>query len=628
MIGPALIALAAVVLLLLGDATAEAGGNTYTVNSDLDPGDGVCDVTCTLRDAIISANASPGHDSIAFDPNGVPGAIYIIKLSSLLPPIEGAQGITIDGTGLFARAVITGELLVEDGSGLFIRGDAGGELTNVHLRRLALTDFSHYGVNVCAGELPDTCGYDLSNVEITDVIGDDNGRTGISVRGADIKGLDVTGFDAFDNGHHGLSVEAQGDLLDVVVDEGRAIGNGLESISVINNSPDGDLQDVRITNSLVSGGAVIVGSEGPVQVVVLDSNESLGGGFSGFNVYSNGGDLTSVDITDNTVSGADIYGINVSNDGTPQLGAMSDVRIEDNTVTGTGRTGIHFEGVSGPEPNVIEGNTLSGNGWDAIDVQDSEGVTGGARVKISRNATYSNAQLGIDLYKPGEAPPGVTPNDVGDGDQGPNGLLNSPEFSAPTGYSQVNGQACANCVIEIFVSDNDPSGHGEGQQFLFDLTAGSSGDFVVPLCGLGLVAGAHITATATDPLGNTSEFSANYTLLQDSEPCPTASPSPTPSAAPTATSSPAPRKQGDVDCNNVVNGRDALRAAAHAAGSPFLQLGTCPAIGSGNPQFGDVTCANGVGIPDVVAILQYSAGLNIKPPQPGGCTPLGQNLPS
>jgi hypothetical protein len=33
-------------------------------------------------------------------------------------------------------------------------------------------------------------------------------------------------------------------------------------------------------------------------------------------------------------------------------------------------------------------------------------------------------------------------------------------------------------------------------------------------------------------------------------------------------------------------------------------------------------------MPDVVAILQYSAGVTIKPPQPGGCTPFGQNLPS
>jgi hypothetical protein len=117
-------------------------------------------------------------------------------------------------------------------------------------------------------------------------------------------------------------------------------------------------------------------------------------------------------------------------------------------------------------------------------------------------------------------------------------------------------------------------------------------------------------------------------VISSGPPSATPTVSPSPSAAPTATSAPTLRKQGDLDCNNLINARDGLFAAAHAAGSPFSQTGTCPVIGSGNPQFGDVTCANGVGMPDVVAILQYSAGVTIKPPQPGGCTPFGQNLPS
>jgi CSLREA domain-containing protein len=598
--GPVLLALGAIALISFGDAPARAGGNTFTVNSDLDPGDGVCDGTCTLRDAIIFANASPGHDSIVFNPNTVPDAIYVIELSSLLPSIDGSQGITVDGSGLFGKAVITGQALAEDGSGLLVRGSPGVGPSDIHLRRLGLTDFSHNGLDICAGLLPETCDYDLSNVEIADVFADNNGRTGISVRAADVDSVGVTVSDAFDNGYHGMSFDATGDLLDVTVDDVRVSGSGLESILVANNSADGDLQNVSITNSSFSGAPVIVGSEGPVQDIVLDGNESLADG--GFNVYSNGGDLTSVEITNNAVSGADIDGISVSNSGTPQVGVMSGVRIEDNTITGSNRTGIRFQGVSGPEPNVIEGNTLSGNGWDGVTIYDSEGGLGGARVKISRNATYSNGQLGIDLYKPGEAAPGVTANDIGDSDQGPNGLLNSPEFSAPTGYSHANGSACPNCLVEVFVSDNDASGYGEGQQFLFDLTAGSSGDFVVPLCGLGLVGGAHITATATDPPGNTSEFSENYTLLQDSEPCPTATPSPSPSPSPTpsptpgatgtpsssptgtATSTPPPGQKiwGNSDCS-----QDGIRSRDGQATGKFVLQGTaltqtepCPDVGA------------------------------------------------
>jgi hypothetical protein len=33
-----------------------------------------------------------------------------------------------------------------------------------------------------------------------------------------------------------------------------------------------------------------------------------------------------------------------------------------------------------------------------------------------------------------------------------------------------------------------------------------------------------------------------------------------------------------------------------------------------------------VDLADAVAIMQFSAGVPIKPPQPGGCTPLGELL--
>ena len=40
---------------------------TYHVNSNADPGDGVCDQTCTLRDAILASNLFGARDTIAFD---------------------------------------------------------------------------------------------------------------------------------------------------------------------------------------------------------------------------------------------------------------------------------------------------------------------------------------------------------------------------------------------------------------------------------------------------------------------------------------------------------------------------------------------------------------------------------
>jgi hypothetical protein len=61
-------------------------------------------------------------------------------------------------------------------------------------------------------------------------------------------------------------------------------------------------------------------------------------------------------------------------------------------------------------------------------------------------------------------------------------------------------------TIELFVNDApDPSGHGEGEAFAGTATPDERGRFTATLpAGL---AGKFVTATATDPAGNTSEFS-------------------------------------------------------------------------------------------------------------------------
>jgi CSLREA domain-containing protein len=73
------------------DLPRPAWAADFTVNQLADPGDGTCDGSCTLRDAILAANASAGADSIDF---GVGGAIVLV---SALPAIT--DGLTIDGSG-------------------------------------------------------------------------------------------------------------------------------------------------------------------------------------------------------------------------------------------------------------------------------------------------------------------------------------------------------------------------------------------------------------------------------------------------------------------------------------------------------------------------------------------------
>lgn len=97
----------AISIVLLGTSlslsTTQAA--TFYVNSTADPGDGVCDATCTIRDAILTANASPGPDEIDF--SAVTGGIPVrIDLLSGLPLIT--DGVLMDASIAESRALPDG----------------------------------------------------------------------------------------------------------------------------------------------------------------------------------------------------------------------------------------------------------------------------------------------------------------------------------------------------------------------------------------------------------------------------------------------------------------------------------------------------------------------------------------
>jgi hypothetical protein len=69
----------------------------------------------------------------------------------------------------------------------------------------------------------------------------------------------------------------------------------------------------------------------------------------------------------------------------------------------------------------------------------------------------------------------------------------------------------AGARVEVFQSDLDASGFGEGRTYLGFLTADASGNFSGSIAAPGLVVGDRITATATDATNNTSEFGPQHT---------------------------------------------------------------------------------------------------------------------
>ena len=83
-----------------------------------------------------------------------------------------------------------------------------------------------------------------------------------------------------------------------------------------------------------------------------------------------------------------------------------------------------------------------------------------------------------------------------------------------SGYvgSAPNQPAFAGAVVEIFKSSSDANGYGEGQTYLYTLTADANGNFTGAFTVSAASYGDKITGTASDGSNNTSEFGANVTI--------------------------------------------------------------------------------------------------------------------
>src|SRR5207244_1235078 len=166
--------------------------------------------------------------------------------------------------------------------------------------------------------------------------------------------------------------------------------------------------------------------------------------------------------------------------------------------------------------NQVRGNTIAFNNGSGVVVSSNGSAVNNL---IRSNSIYSNNRLGIDLSVSSDPSNGVTPNDAGDGDSGPNGLQNYPVLTgvsaAPGGGTIVTGTlnsgANKTYTIEFFSSPTaDPSTFGEGALSLgtISVTTDAAGNAVFSTTlAAGVAGGSVITATATDPSNNTSEFS-------------------------------------------------------------------------------------------------------------------------
>jgi hypothetical protein len=134
-------------------------------------------------------------------------------------------------------------------------------------------------------------------------------------------------------------------------------------------------------------------------------------------------------------------------------------------------------------------NTIGPNNTIAYNVRDGIRVdanTVPAQLNhITQNSIYSNGWLGIELWSNG------------------NTELNAPVITHAS-CQLIEGSVCAGCSVEIFSDAAE-----EGKFYEGTTTANA----ILPAFSWsGAAIGPYVTATATDGLGNTSEFSAPFKL--------------------------------------------------------------------------------------------------------------------
>ncbi len=190
---------------------------------------------------------------------------------------------------------------------------------------------------------------------------------------------------------------------------------------------------------------------------------------------------------------------------------VDDIRISRNKMQ-YNLSGIHIYAKNNPKRFIAIGNEISFN-WIGVNVKGM-----GISYTISQNRIFSNELLGIDLTPNEWGTDGVTPNDPGDVDIGPNNFMNFPVLTsalATPGRLVVKGTIDTpnprTVTIEFFANPvpnpgGDPTGYGEGATYLGSDRPNQQGKFTATLPTV--AAGTLITATATDAEGNTSEFSA------------------------------------------------------------------------------------------------------------------------
>ncbi len=454
---------------------------------------------------------------------------------------SGAQSNTIGGSTTGERNVIS----ANGHSGVNISGSGtkgntvSGNFIGTNASGTANLGNTYDGVVIYSGAQNNTIGGSTPNKR--NVISG-NGWSGVGISGSTTKGntisgnyigTDANGTVELGNTHNGVFISsgAYNNIIGGSTPSGRNVisGNGWSGVGIYGSTTKGNIVSgnyigtdtngtVELSNTyegvIISSGANnnTIGGSTPGEWNVISSNGSNGVNISGSaagNIISGnyigtdasgtlglGNTSAGVSITDgaqnnivggstpgerNIISDNGSYGVDINGSGTAGNTIFGNyIGIDARGTVGLGNTqdGVKIYDAA-QYNNIGPGNLITSNGLDGVQIEGS--ITTGNT--ITQNSIFSNNK-GIHLVNSA------------------NGGIPTPVIYAATlGSTNIVGNACSGCTVEVFEnSDTD----GEGETYIASTTASVGGLFTLFVNSL---SNPYLTATATDVISGTSEFS-------------------------------------------------------------------------------------------------------------------------
>ncbi len=549
-------------------ASSLSGPSSYTfvvdTNSDAADavvGDGICAIPgggCSLRAAIQEADTRVVPSTINFN---IPGAgIHALAPATRYPILSNIVApITIDGFTQPGASVNTDPLASNAQYTIEIQGMGPGAIdaflitgSNVTIRGLDIHGFGRHiwmlGANAfnntvegsLIGLLPDGTADPLITLAI--------GKSCIVMQGG------------ANHNHVGVPGDANRNVVSGCAHQNIATYDDATDYNVIQNNiigldPTGTLRrgakshgvDINTWSS-----HTLIGGTGPGERNVSSGNTGNGvevshGVGTQFNQVV--GNYIGTTLDGNSIAPYTRNGqVGVRIEGNPFCPTTCDPDISyqsviGNVIANSGEAGIFTD--KGSNHTTIQGNTigLTANGGDGRNNIVGIRIEAGSFGDVVSNNIISNNDNGLQIVPTGASPPnanssptnfntisqnsiynngvgGVTAlgidlaplgqvNTAGNADPAVNESMLAPTLSSPKAAA-VDASTCANCTVELFISDRAAGLFGSGRTFLTSGVADGSG--FVRLFVPAIAQGQSVTATATNLNGSSSEFSRNVAI--------------------------------------------------------------------------------------------------------------------